>query len=398
MLPAGKQDQPATIGCATGDVMVSIRRVLLVVSLLLVSGPLTAFWLWPQSRVIQSDPLAMFVMGLLIAALISIRAALLITEPLLRLNATARLMAAGHLDVRVEQNARTTPHELMMLTNSFNEMAANLTRLRARGVELQERAEKASASKSDFVRTVTHELRTPVNAIIGFSELVTGRSAGRITPEQRDSYLRDINAGARHMLSLVNDLLDLARMESGQYQLAEEEFWLDEITRRACRYVDVQAKERQIEVREDFDGDPPVIHGDERALFQALLNLVSNAVRYGHPGGRVTIGSRILADRSIEIVVADNGPGLAPADLARAMLPFQRIPSTANAEIQGSGLGLPIVKQFIELHGGTFELSSELGVGTRARIVLPAERTRERMPERPADLPMQLPRRIARAA
>jgi signal transduction histidine kinase len=326
----------------------------------------------------RRDLFLMFTTGLLIAALIAIRAGIIITAPLSRLNASAKLMAAGNLDVRVDNDSRLTPHELALLTTSFNDMAAKLAELSRRGAELRERAEKANESKSEFVRTVTHELRSPVNAIIGFSELLAGRSAGKITPETRDSYLRDINAGARHLLSLVNDLLDLAKMESGQYELVEEEFWIDEITRRASRYVETLARERNVEVRVTIDGETPVVFGDERALFQALLNLVSNAVRYGRRGGLVRIAASVLTDCRIELVVADDGPGIAADDLVRVMLPFQRIQSSDNAGMHGSGLGLPIVKQFIELHGGTFELTSTLGVGTRARILLPAERTRQR--------------------
>lgn len=325
---------------------------------------------------IRKHVLFVFSAGLLIAALIAIRAGLLITAPLSRLNAGARRMAEGNLDVRVEAGGRATPRELSMLTSSFNDMAERLAELRQHGIEMRERAERANRSKTEFVRTVTHELRSPVNAILGFSELLTSRHSAKITPEMRDSYLRDISAGARHLLSLVNDLLDLAKMESGQYELLEQDFWVDEITRRATRYVETQARERDMTLNVHFNGEPPMIRGDERALFQSLLNVVSNAVRYGRRSGTVDISTRILANGGVEITVADDGPGIAPDDLARVMLPFQRVRSTSNTGVVGSGLGLPIVKRFIELHGGTFELTSTLGQGTQARIVLPPERVR----------------------
>lgn len=326
--------------------------------------------------IVQQRVFTIFASGLLLAALIAIRAGIMITAPLNRLTASARKMAEGNLEARVELDRRRTPLELAVLMHSFNNMAERLAELSRRSTELRERAEKANVSKTEFVRTVTHELRSPVNAIVGFSDLLTGRGAAKITPELRDSYLRDINAGARHMLSLVNDLLDLAKMESGQYDLVEVDFWIDEITRRASRYVETQALDRGIDIAVSFDGEPPLVHGDERALFQALLNLVSNAVRYGRRGGKVAIETKVTPTGNVEIVVADDGPGIAPEDLDRVMLPFQRIHSPSNVGVAGTGLGLPIVKRFVELHGGTFSLTSVLGQGTRARILLPAIRVR----------------------
>jgi signal transduction histidine kinase len=315
-----------------------------------------------------------FLVGLLIAALIAIRAGIIITAPLDRLNDSARKMAHGDLDVRVETGGALMPHELGTLTTTFNDMAAKLSELRDHGIALREQAEKASASKSNFMRTVTHELRSPVNAIVGFSDLLTGRHAANLSPEARDGYLRDISAGGRHLLSLVNDLLDLARAESGQYQLIEDVFWLDEITHRASRYVEMEARERNVSVEIIIHGEPPSIRGDERALFQALLNLVNNAVRYGRRGGIVTIDVGRPAWHGVDIVVSDDGPGIAPDDLARVMLPFERAHNAHSEPTRGSGLGLPIVRQIAELHGGSFELTSVLGQGTRARITLPASR------------------------
>ncbi len=353
--------------------MVTIRQALFLVCLPVVTGPLIFFWVVPQSS-ISEHMYSVVLIGLLLAALVAIRAGLIITTQLDRLGETARLMAQGNFDVRVARASRWSPSEVTTLSETFNDMAAKLSELSSRGVALREQAEKASASKSEFIRTATHELRCPVNAIIGFSDLLTSRNAAGISPEIRDGYLRDIGAGGRHLLSLVNDLLDLARAESGQYHLIEDIFWLDEITHRATRYVETEARERQVQVDVVIHGEPPSIRGDERALFQALLNLVNNAVRYGRRGGVVTIDVARPTWEGIVIVVSDDGPGIAPCDVDRVMLPFERA-QNANAEgSRGSGLGLPIVRQFIELHGGTFELASVFGEGTRARISLPASR------------------------
>ncbi len=359
--------------------MVSIRRALFLACLPVITGPLVLFWAWPQSRMFE-HVLTVLAVGLLLAALVAVRAGIIISSPLAKLNDTARLMAQGNFDVRVETGGRWTPQEIKFLSETFNDMAARLNELSSRGIELRRRAEQSSESKSEFMRTITHELRSPLNAMIGFSDLLMARSSSNLSPEVRAEYLADINAGAHHLLSLVNDFLDLARAESGQYDLIEDAFWLDEITRRATRYVEALASERQINVGVHFDGNPPIIRGDERALFQALLNLVTNAVRYGRRGGSVIINVRSLETTGIEIVVADDGPGIAPDDLARVMLPFQRATNKGAENTLGTGLGLPIVKQFIELHGGTFQLSSIVGIGTRARIALPGSRICLSMP------------------
>ena len=156
--------------------------------------------------------------------------------------------------------------------------------------------------------------------------------------------------------------------------MIEGVFWLDEITHRATRYIEVEARERQVTVEVVIHGEPPSIRGDERALFQALLNLVNNAVRYGRRGGVVKIDVARPAWHGIDIVVSDDGPGIAAGDLARVMLPFERAHNPHAEPTRGSGLGLPIVRQIAELHGGSFELTSAPGEGTRARIRLPTSR------------------------
>lgn len=353
--------------------MVTIRHTLLVICLPVVAGPLILFWAASQSRVSEPMYLVMSI-GLLLAALVALRIGLIITTQLDRLGETARLMAQGHFDVRVARAGRWRPAEVASLSDTFNDMAAKLAELRSHGVALRAQAERASASKTAFVNTVTHELRTPVNAIVGFADLLASRAGANLSPQIRDGYLRDISAGGRHLLSLVNDLLDLSRAESGQYQLIEDTLRLDEITNRAIRYVETEARERQVTVEVLFHGEPPAVLGDERALFQALLNLVNNAVRYGHRGGVVTIDVAKPTWQGIVIVVSDDGPGIAPADVARVMLPFERAHLAGAEPTRGSGLGLPIVRQLIELHGGTFELTSVFGEGTRASITLPAAR------------------------
>ncbi len=354
--------------------MLSIGRALLLVCVMLVAGPLLLLVLHLPAAAFSAESIArllpsIIVAALLIAALVAIRVGVIITGPITSLHHAVQRMSADDLTVRAPLPDRFAPRELHQLTVMFNEMASNVSRSRAQ-------VERANASQSEFVRTVTHELRSPLNAIIGFSELLTGRNAARLSPEARDSYLRDINAGARHLQSLVNDLLDLAKAEAGQYVLVEDEVWLEDIMLRAARFIEPEARERQISVTVTLAGDAVCILGDERALFQVLLNLVSNAVRYGRIGGVVNIVCEGVDDRGCVIAVRDDGPGISAEDLERVMLPFQRACGATTGPTVGSGLGLPIVKKLVELHGGSFTLSSTFGSGTTAAARLPSSRVR----------------------
>ena len=311
--------------------------------------------------------------GLLGAALVAVRVALTLVGPLNRLIVGARLMEHGNTDVRIHVRGRMVPREVRDLVSSFNAMASAAQEARVRELAALTKAEQANASKSEFLRTVTHELRSPLCAMIGFSELLAAERHGPLAPSYRQ-YARDIRIGSRHLLSLVNDLLDLAKIEAGQYTIADETVCLGETAARAVRYVSEKANERGVTVAVRHADAVPAVRGDERALFQSILNLVSNAVRYGRDNGTVTIQTRTLAAGGLEIEVSDDGPGIAAEDLARVMLPFQRVTSDANRRVEGSGLGLPIVKRLVELHGGVFVLESEVGKGTTARIRLPADR------------------------
>ena len=326
--------------------------------------------------------------GLLAAALVAVRVALTLVGPLNRLIVGARLMEHGNTDVRIHVRGRMVPREVRNLVSSFNAMAAAAQEARTRELAALTKAEQANASKTEFLRTVTHELRSPLCAMIGFSELLAAERHGPLAPSYRQ-YARDIRIGSRHLLSLVNDLLDLAKIEAGQYTIADETVCLGETAARAVRYVSEKANERGVAVTVRHAGPVPAVRGDERALFQSILNLVSNAVRYGRDHGKVTIGTRALPTGELEIEVADDGPGIAEQDLARVMLPFQRVSSDANRRVEGSGLGLPIVKRLIELHGGRFELESTVGKGTTARICLPADRVLDSEDERTGTSPGQ---------
>lgn len=324
---------------------------------------------------IHNSALGIFAMGLLVAALAACRGALMLVGPLHRLSEGARRVASGELGIQVDTRGRFVPTELRRVMVSFNLMSTSVAEARIAEAEARRSAEQANQSKSEFLRTVTHELRSPLHAMIGFSDVI---AAGRFGPIGDDRYrtcAADIRMASQHMLSLVNDLLDLARVEAGQYQIVETTVGLDEIAERAGRFALPEAAARGMTIECISNGAPNVCV-DERVLLQCTLNLVINAVRYGNAGGRVAISAVADAEGGAVIEVADNGPGISPDDLGRVMLPFERVISACHAEVRGSGLGLPIVKRLVELHGGTFRLTSTVGVGTVARIELPKERVK----------------------
>ncbi len=325
---------------------------------------------------IQATSLSIFAMGLLAAALIALRSSLLMVQPLRSVIDGARRMSKGEVGVEIAVPGRLVPSEFRELANTFNLMAIRITESHGREANARERAEQANQQKTDFVRYVTHELRSPVNAILGFVRMAQAdRIAANVGgPLERDVHLRHIEEAGTHLLSLVNDLLDLGKVEAGHYTLREEILGLDEIVERCFRLVDHTAKERGISLSVAYERGPPAIRVDERAMYQVILNLVTNAVRYGRPNGLVDLRSYRLEDGGIEICVCDDGPGIAPEDLERAMQPFGRIEREGADQPQGTGLGLPIVKKLVELHGGSFRLESAVGIGTVAYILLPPSR------------------------
>ena len=348
----------------------------MLICTLLVVLPLALFCLWPNhnGQAFDASAVAVLAIGLLVAALAALRLGLVFVQPIRELIVVARRMQEGDTNARIPMSDLRVPSEIRALQEAFNAMAEHNAEARRCEREARQAAENESRAKTDFLRFVTHELRSPTNAIIGFGELLASERHGPLGAPSYREHVRDIVSGGRHLLSLINDLLDLSKIEAGQYALNLEPIGIDELIERCRRYLQPCVLDRQIKITSVYTGTVPTVLVDERAMFQVLLNLATNAVRYGFDGGSVTLGARLLEDGSAEFVVEDDGPGIAAADLSRVMEPFQRVDSAQTRHIQGTGLGLPIVKRLVELHAGTFSLDSDVGKGTRARILLPASR------------------------
>ena len=235
-------------------------------------------------------------------------------------------------------------------------------------------AELASRAKSEFLANMSHELRTPLNAIIGFAEVVLTEAYGPIGAQQYKDYINDIHGSGQHLLSVINDILDMSKIEAGEMNLAEEVIDFDEVAHSCLRLIGERA--HKAGVRVSFERPPylPLMMADKRMIKQILLNLLSNAVKFTPEGGRVLIRSVVQRDGSVTISVIDSGIGIETADLSKVIIPFGQVDGSLQRQYEGTGLGLPLVKSMIELHGGTLELESQIGRGTTATVRVPANR------------------------
>ncbi len=252
----------------------------------------------------------------------------------------------------------------------------------------KEEAELASRAKSDFLANVSHELRTPLNAIIGFSEIIKDQLFGPMGNQRYREYAIDIHDSGTHLLSLINDILDLSKIEAGKFELHEEAIDLERATKSCFRIMRDRAEEAGVVLEHRFPAQVPNLKADPRAVKQILLNLLSNAVKFTDPGGRVLVYSSINQEAGLVLHVEDTGIGIAEADIAKAMAPFGQVDSSLSRKYEGTGLGLPLTRHLVDLHEGDLTLRSNMGQGTHVSISFPRHRVLS------APLPFE-PRRIA---
>jgi len=232
-------------------------------------------------------------------------------------------------------------------------------------------AEAANRAKSRFLASMSHELRTPLNAIIGFSDVILKRVFGAVSPSRYEDYIADIHKSGEHLLSLINDVLDMAKIESGKFELHCAPLYLAQVAEHALLFVAPQASVAKLALSAAI---PPELSltADERAIRQILTNLLSNAVKFTRPGGTVRIFAEPLAGGQLALGVEDTGIGMTPAGIAVALEPFGQVNSELTVDGAGTGLGLPIVKSLIEAHGAEFHIESTPGKGTRVWGEFPA--------------------------
>jgi signal transduction histidine kinase len=287
-----------------------------------------------------------------------------------RIAATMQRLAAGALDARVGVLPAPAPRRIVALGRSIDAMAEAVSRREADLAALTMRAQLANRDKSEFLANMSHELRTPLNAIIGFSELVQHQVYGPLPNEKYLSCVGDIRASGQHLLTMINQVLDLAKAESGRMSVHCEPVSLADIVEQSVRMVHPRADAKALTIEIDAPRDLPPIEGDEIKLRQVLINLLSNAVKFTEPGGAVCVSAMVDADLAW-LRVRDTGIGIAEGDIARVLEPFCQVDNPRGRQAEGTGLGLPLSRKLAEIMGGQLILSSAIGLGTKVEICVP---------------------------
>jgi two-component system, cell cycle sensor histidine kinase PleC len=274
-------------------------------------------------------------------------------------------------------------HELSLQTLGFRAekdlLIGALEEANAKHDEARRRAEEANLAKSRFLATMSHELRTPLNAILGFSEVMKSELFGPHSVDQYRDYSLDIHSSGQHLLNIINEILDLSRIEAGKYDLQEEAVDLA-ATADDCRHMlDMRAKAKHISLTVQLEHQLPRIWADERAIRQIIINLLANGIKFTPQGGEVTVKVGWTANGGQYITIKDTGPGIPEDEIPTVLETFGRGSTAIKTAEQGTGLGLPIVKGLVELHGGQFHLRSKLREGTEVIVMFPAARVMQGM-------------------
>ena len=317
----------------------------------------------------------LFVVGIVLALAASYILAHRLAQPILALQRGAARLAAGDLATRIDVR---TGDEVQALADEFNHMAAELqelyTGLERKVAEKTAELEAANRHKSEFLANMSHELRTPLNAIIGFSEVLKERMFGDLNPKQLE-YVRDIHGSGQHLLSLINDILDLSKVEAGYMELDVRDFDVRAAVENCCTLI----RERAIRQRLSCDCvvDPAVTTwpGDERKFKQVLLNLLSNAVKFTPAGGKVELAARIESDW-LAVSVRDTGIGISREDAEAIFKEFHQVRTSVSAKHEGTGLGLSLSRRLVELHHGTLTVESAPGEGSTFTACFPGPQRR----------------------
>lgn len=239
----------------------------------------------------------------------------------------------------------------------------------------KDQADTANRAKSTFLANMSHELRTPLNAIIGFSEMMEKETFGPLANEKYVEYLGDIHMSANHLLEIINEVLDMSKIEAGRLELEEEDIDLAELVRSVLRMMASKAFGSGLMIKDHYEEGLPAVRVDRRLMRQVLINLVTNAVKFSKKGGRIDINIGTLKSGEVCITVQDQGVGIPSDKIQQALEPFGQVSDRAeNSHQRGTGLGLPLAKAMVELHGGELKLDSSLGHGTTVDVYLPPQR------------------------
>ncbi len=264
--------------------------------------------------------------------------------------------------------------ELEVVRDQLEQRGSELVELAESRDTARSQAELANRSKSEFLANMSHELRTPLNAVIGFSEIIKNETFGPVGSTKYREYGGDIHGAGRHLLDLINDILDLSKIEAGGEELHEEEIEIQEIIRSVMTLVKGRAEKGDVRLVLDLPDGLPMLRADERKTKQILVNILSNAIKFTEAGGSVTLKIWCRPGSGHVFRITDTGIGMALQDIPKALMPFGQIDSELGRKYEGTGLGLPLTKHLVEMHSGSLDLQSAKGVGTTVTVRFPAER------------------------
>jgi signal transduction histidine kinase len=291
------------------------------------------------------------------------------------------IVALGLIGVIVDNHlAWRSMDESARLRAHIQELEATKAQLEATSSNLSAalvQADAASKAKSEFLAAMSHELRTPLNAVIGFSEVMQNEVFGPLGHARYREYAESIRGSGTHLLGLITDVLDMSRLDAGDLALSKEEIRIADLISEAVRMIALQAEAANVSLIESVEPWLPTLHADRRRVRQVLINLLTNAVKFTPAEGTVHVSAHRLGD-NLAIEVSDTGIGMAAHEIPKALERFGQVDSRLSRKYEGVGLGLPLAKQLIELHGGQLELQSTPGTGTVARVILPATPAAER--------------------
>lgn len=328
-----------------------------------------------RAQAFQRAAFTVMLVGLIVAGILSWFVSGLLMRPIDAVVAATRKIAGGQLTARVADGSPSAPPEFRELARSFNTMAARLEDDQKVMAAALSEARLADRTKSEFLANMSHEFRTPLNAIIGFSELMKREVRGPLGNTHYVDYAGDILLSGQHLLAIINDVLDLSKIEAGKMTVKDDDFEIAAMIDESLIMVRRRTAETELDVDVNIEPGLPRLRADKVKLKQILINLLANAVRFTPDYGQISLKAYRADDNGVVIQVCDTGIGMTPGEMELAVKPFAQVDSRLSRKFEGTGLGLPLSKRLIELHGGSLKLDSRPGYGTTVSLYLPAERT-----------------------
>jgi two-component system, cell cycle sensor histidine kinase PleC len=320
---------------------------------------------------------ALYMIVLPVTVALALRAG--ITRDISDISVLAMICASGLFFIFMSQRLYSTNLKMLSFQTEKDDLIAELEVAKSVSDEARRRAEESNLAKSRFLASMSHELRTPLNAILGFSEVMSGEVLGPIGNPSYKEYVGDIHRSGQHLLNLINEILDLSRIEAGRYELNEGALALSDIAEDCIGLIQLKARSKNIQITEAFEQNLPMVWADEKSIRQVMLNLLSNAVKFTPSGGEIRVKLGWTAGGGQYIAIKDNGPGIAEEEIPVVLSAFGQGSIAIKSAEQGTGLGLPIVQAILAKHGGEFVLKSKLREGTEGIAILPRERVLESM-------------------